>query len=73
MRGSKGPDNEFAINNDELYAKRILEKFDKKELSENKNGSAETKASHFDENSKIFKEKEAELDISIQQPFRGGE
>ena len=77
MRGSKGPDNELAINNDELYAKRILEKFEKKESSENvdnnKNGSADDSDSHFDENNEIFKEKEAEMDISIQQPPRGGE
>lgn len=30
MRGFKGNENELAINNDELYAKRILEKFGKK-------------------------------------------
>ena len=34
MRGIKGNENELAINNDELYAKRILEKFGKKEISE---------------------------------------
>lgn len=77
MRGSKGPDNELAINNDELYAKRILEKFEKKESSDNvdnnKNGSAENSDSHIDENNEILKEKEAEMDISIQQPPRGGE
>lgn len=76
MCGNKGPDNELAINNDELYAKRILEKLEKKEPSEtndnNKNGSAESSVSHFDENDKIFKEKEADLDISVQQPPRGG-
>ena len=77
MRGSKGPDNELAINNDELYAKRILEKFEKKEPSENsgnnKNGSADYSDSHFDKNNEIFREKEAEMDISIQQPPRGGD
>lgn len=74
MCGSKGPDNELAINNDELYAKRVLEKFEKKESaqneSNNKNGSADNSDSHFDEN---LKEKEAELDIFVQQPLRGGE
>ena len=30
MRGSIVPDNELAINNDELYAKRILENLKKK-------------------------------------------
>jgi len=77
LRGSKGPDNELAINNDELYAKRILEKFEKNKPSENgdnsKNGSAESSDSHFDKNNEISKEKEAEMDISIQQPLRGGE
>ena len=76
MRGSKGPDNELSINNDELYSKRILEKFEKKSSSENendnKNGSADKSDSHFDENNEIFKEKEAELDISVGQPPRGG-
>ncbi len=57
MRASKGVDNELAINNDELYAKRILEKFEKKEISEN---------------DKILKEKEAELDLFVHQPLRGG-
>lgn len=74
MRGSKGPDNELSINNDELYAKRILEKFEKKESSENvdnnKNGSADNSDSHFNEIQEILKEKEAEMDISIQQPPR---
>ncbi len=77
MRGSKGPDNEFAINNDELYAKRILEKLEKKEPGENiefsKNGSAESSVSHFDKNYEILQQKKAETDTSVQQPSRGGE
>ena len=76
MRGSKGAENELAINNDELYAKRILEKFEKKETSENnfenKNGSLDDTSSHFCENYKILKEKEAELDLFVHQPPRGG-
>ena len=76
MRGSKGAENELAINNDELYAKRILEKFEKKETSENnfenKNGSLDNLGSHFCENDKILKEKEAELDLFVHQPPRGG-
>lgn len=76
MRGSKGAENELAINNDELYAKRILEKFEKKEISENdfenKNGSLDNMGSHFCENDKILKEKEAELDFFVHQPPRGG-
>lgn len=76
MRGSKGAENELAINNDELYAKRILEKFEKKEISENnfenKNGSLDNMGSHFCENDKILKEKEAELDLFVHQPPRGG-
>ncbi len=72
MCGSKGPDNELVINNDELYAKRILEKFEKKESSDNvdnnKNGSADSLGFHFDENNEILKEKEAGLDISVEQP-----
>ena len=76
MCGNKGPDNELSINNDELYAKRILEKFEKRDNNfdsgNTKNGSAENSDSHFDENSKIFKEKKAEMNISVQQPFRGG-
>ena len=76
MRGSKGAENELAINNDELYAKRILEKFEKKEISENdfenKNGSLDNLGSHFCENDKILKEKEAELDNFVHQPPRGG-
>ncbi len=74
MCGNKGPDNELAINNDELYAKRILEKFEKKDTTENfdnnKNGSADYSDSHFNKNSKIFKEKKAELDVSVHQPSR---
>ena len=86
MRGSKGADNEFAINNDELYAKRILEKFEKQETSENnfenKNGSLDNSSSHFCENDssshfcendEILKEKEAELDNFVHQSPRGGE
>ena len=77
MRGSKGADNELAINNDELYAKRILEKFEKKETSENnfenKNGSLDDTSSQFYKNSEISKEKEAELDNFVHQPPRGGE
>ena len=77
MRGSKGAENELAINNDELYAKRILEKFEKKEICENnfenKNGSLDNLSSHFCENDKILKEKEAELDLFVHQPPRGGE
>ena len=76
MRGSKGADNELAINNDEFYAKRILEKFEKKETSENnfenKNGSLDNIGSHSCENDKILKEKEAELDNFVHQPPRGG-
>ena len=76
MRGSKGAENELAINNDDLYAKRILEKFEKKETSENnfenKNGSSDSSSSHFCENDKILKEKEAELDHFVHQPPRGG-
>ena len=60
----------------ELYAKRILEKFEKKETSEdnfeNKNGSLDNLSSHFCENDKILKEKEAELDHFVHQPPRGG-
>ena len=77
MRGSKGADNELAINNDELYAKRILEKFEKKEIGENnlenKNGSLDNLSSHFCKNDEILKEKEAELDNFVHQPPRGGE
>ena len=76
MRGSKDAENELAINNDELYAKRILEKFEKKKKSENnfenKNGSLDNLSSHFCENDKILKEKEAELDNFVHQPPRGG-
>ena len=76
MRGSKVADNELAINNDELYAKRILEKFEKKETSENnfenKNGSFNDTNSYFCENDKILKEKEAELDNFVHQPPLGG-
>ena len=76
MRGSKGAENELAINNDELYAKRILEKFEKKEISENnfenKNGSLDNMGSHFCENDKILKEKEAKLDNFVHQPPLGG-
>ena len=76
MRGSKGAENELAINNDELYAKRILEKFEKKEISENnfenKNGSLDNSGSHFCESDEILKEKEAELDNFVHQPPRGG-
>ena len=76
MRGGKGAENELAINNDELYAKRILEKFEKKETSENnfekKNGSLDNMDSHFCENDEIIKEKEAELDNFVHQPPRGG-
>lgn len=76
MRGSKGADNELAINNDELYSKRILEKLEKKETSENnfenENGSLDNMGSHFCENDKILKEKEAELDNFVHQPPRGG-
>ena len=76
MRGSKGAENELAINNDELYAKRILEKFEKKEISENdfenKNGGSENSNSHFCENDKILKEKEAEIDNFVHQPPLGG-
>lgn len=76
MRGSKVADNELAINNDELYAKRILEKLEKKETSENnfenKNGSFDNSGSHFCENYKILKEKEAELDNFVHQPPLGG-
>ena len=60
----------------ELYAKRILEKFEKKETSENnfenKNGSFNDTNSYFCENDKILKEKEAELDNFVHQPPRGG-
>ena len=60
----------------ELYAKRILEKYEKKEISENnfenKNGSLGNLGSHFCENDKILKEKEAELDHFVHQPPRGG-
>ena len=60
----------------ELYAKRILEKFEKKETSENnfenKNGSFDDTNSHFCENDKILKEKEAELDNFVHQPPRSG-
>ena len=77
MRGSKGAENELAINNDELYAKRILEKFEKKEIGENnfenKNGSLDNSSSHFCENDNFLKEKEAELDHFVHQPPRGGE
>ncbi len=77
MRGSKGAENELAINNDELYAKRILEKFEKKEISENdfenKNGGSENSNSHLHENYENLKEKEAELDNFVHQPPRGGE
>ena len=77
MRGSKGADNELAINNDELYAKRILEKFGKKEISENnfdnKNGSSENLNSHLHKNDENLKEKEAEIDLFVHQPPRGGE
>ena len=77
MRGSKGAENELAINNDELYAKRILEKFEKKETSENnfekKKGSLDDLDSNFCENDKILKEKEAELDHFVHQPPHGGE
>lgn len=76
MCGNKDPDNKLAINNDELYAKRILEKFEKKSSSENeknnKNGSTENSDSHFHKNNEIFKEKETDLDISVGQPPRGG-
>lgn len=73
MRGNKGPDKELAINNDELYAKRILEKFEKKETQENKNGGADSSGSHIDKIQEIFKEKEAEMDEFVQQPRGGGE
>lgn len=77
MRGIKGNENELAINNDELDAKRILEKFGKKEISENnfdnKNGSSENLNSHLHKNDKILKEKEAELNNFVHQPPRGGE
>ena len=60
----------------ELYAKRILEKLEKKETSENnfenKNGSLDNMDSHFCENDKILKEKEAELDNFVHQPPLGG-
>ena len=76
MRGGKGVDNELAINNDELYEKRILEKFGKKEISENnfdnKNGSSENLNSHLHKNDEILKEKEAELNLFVHQPPRGG-
>lgn len=76
MRGSKGNENELAINNDELYSKRILEKFEKKETSENnfdnKNGSFENSNSHLHKNDEILKEKEAELNPFVHQPPCGG-
>lgn len=73
MCGSKGPDKKLAINNDELYAKRVLEKFDRKENVDNKNWSAENSGSQFYENNEIFKEKEAETDKFVRHSRGGGE
>lgn len=47
MHGSKGPDNELAINNDELYAKRILYKFEKKESSKNADNNKKWECRYF--------------------------
>ncbi len=76
MRGSKGNENELAINNDELYAKRILENFEKKETGENnfdnKNGSSDNLNSHLHKNDENLKEKETELELLVHQPPLGG-
>ncbi len=65
MWGSKGDDNELAINNDE--------KETSKNISGSKNGSLKNLNSHLHENDKILKEKETELDLFVHQYSCGGQ
>lgn len=52
---------------------KSLKKKTSENIDNNKNGSADSSSSHFDKNNEILKEKEADLDISVEQPPCGGE